>query len=208
MKGFWVRAVYDFISSKTQDLSFRDGDILTITDVVSRNWWHAKNVVGEMGFIPSNFVQVLPQYGEATIECDSFIEEIEVQEHESSASSLQITFKSKDMGGEGQEPSTVSHNIVKTVPNLSQFVRELSRTFPEAGLPLEVQEGTEWAQLLGSLHEFNSTKVSQERSKGVLFRIRHAVVISPPPPTFLPSHPPFHPFLRLPYPPMRSFKTS
>ena len=48
MLGFWCRAVFDFISSSPQDLSFRDGDLLTIVSIVSRNWWHAKNAEGKL----------------------------------------------------------------------------------------------------------------------------------------------------------------
>ena len=35
---FWVRACYDFISSEDGDLSFRDGDIMKVEEVSSRNW--------------------------------------------------------------------------------------------------------------------------------------------------------------------------
>jgi hypothetical protein len=155
MLGFWCRAVFDFISSSPQDLSFRDGDLLTIVSIVSRNWWHAKNAEGKLGYVPSNYLQVLPQYAEATMECESFVEEIKVDAHESSPSALQITFTSRGTDGDSEK---VSHNIVKTISNLSQFIRELSRTFPEAGLPLEVPPDSSWGILLRNLHSFNSTK--------------------------------------------------
>ncbi|GMH46893.1 hypothetical protein TrRE_jg11457 [Triparma retinervis] len=168
MLGFWCRAVFDFISSSPQDLSFRDGDLLTIVSIVSRNWWHARNASGQLGYVPSNYLQVLPQYAEATMESDVLVKEIRVEGHESSPTALQLTFTSQGEVGQGgggggepmapNKPPEVSHNIVKTVSNLSQFIRELSRTFPEAGLPLEVAPGSEWDILLKTLHAFNSTK--------------------------------------------------
>ena len=48
--------------------------------------------------------------------------------------------------------------LVKTISQISIFARELSRVFPEAGLPQDVVVGSQWHHLLASLHAFNSGK--------------------------------------------------
>ena len=53
------------------------------------------------------------------------------------------------------------HDLVKTAAQISQFIRELSRTFPEAGLPLNVEDGSDWYILLTAIHEFNLSKAAK-----------------------------------------------
>lgn len=72
---FWVQALYDFAGANRNELSFKKGERLLVTDYRG-NWWRArKDNVGEAegvfdnppnasnqicsGFIPSNFIQVL-----------------------------------------------------------------------------------------------------------------------------------------------------
>ncbi|GMH95605.1 hypothetical protein TrST_g6788 [Triparma strigata] len=154
---FWARACYDFISSEEGDLTFRDGDIIRIEEVSSRNWWIASHMVGTRGAIPSNFVQVLPQYGSATITCSSHISTLSVTPHLSSGAALNVRFTKE---GEDKE----EQDLVKTVAQVSQFIRELSRTFPEAGLPLEVELGSDWHSLLLAIHSFNILKSAETAS--------------------------------------------
>ena len=173
---FWVRACYDFISSEDGDLSFRDGDIMKVEEVSSRNWWivsmgrdflcegwergfpkplvasirmkkegsasyynlvytylcclspprtppppspQASHVNDNSGSIPSNFVQVLPQYAAPTIMCTSHIKDIKVVDHDSSSNALNVIFSTKE------EAEEISHDLVKTKGQISQFVREL-----------------------------------------------------------------------------------
>ena len=66
-----------------------------------------------------------------------------------------MTFSTKE------EADEISHDLVKTKGQISQFVRELSRTFPEAGLPLEVEQGSNWHTLLAAIHSFNSSKCAE-----------------------------------------------
>ncbi|KAM4676546.1 tyrosine-protein kinase CSK [Discoglossus pictus] len=51
-------ANYDFPGKADQDLSFSKGEVLIIVAVTKDpNWYKAKNKVGQVGFIPANYVQ-------------------------------------------------------------------------------------------------------------------------------------------------------
>ena len=85
---FWVRCEHDFISKLGDDLSFREGDLLYVTDVSNVNWWTATNVSDEKGQIPSNYVSVLPQYTSSTIQAKETILSVIVDHHESSSQAI------------------------------------------------------------------------------------------------------------------------
>lgn len=62
-----LRALYDFAATFEKTLSFRENDyfILHQTSTKQRNWWQVVNDKGEMGFVPSNYVEtikVTPQF--------------------------------------------------------------------------------------------------------------------------------------------------
>ncbi|KAN0025974.1 hypothetical protein ACTFIV_006954 [Dictyostelium citrinum] len=55
-----VKALYDYNGENEGDLSFREGDIITILDQSDPDgWWQGSLPTGEQGFFPSNFVQQL-----------------------------------------------------------------------------------------------------------------------------------------------------
>lgn len=56
---FPVHALYNFATTSESELGFAKGESLVVLDCRG-NWWQAKNpTTGSVGFIPSNFVQVL-----------------------------------------------------------------------------------------------------------------------------------------------------
>lgn len=56
---FPVTSLYNFNTTSESELNFTKGESLMILDCRG-NWWQAKNpTTGSVGFIPSNFVQVL-----------------------------------------------------------------------------------------------------------------------------------------------------
>ena len=55
--GSWVEAMYDYDANDGEELSFREGDRLEVTDKESDDWWMAKNTSGSTGLIPSNYVK-------------------------------------------------------------------------------------------------------------------------------------------------------
>ncbi|KAM9984535.1 hypothetical protein ACTFIY_008973 [Dictyostelium cf. discoideum] len=55
-----AKALYDYNGENEGDLSFREGDIITILDQSDPDgWWQGSLPTGEQGFFPSNFVQQL-----------------------------------------------------------------------------------------------------------------------------------------------------
>jgi proto-oncogene C-crk len=58
-----VKALYDFEGKDDEDLPFRKGDILEITNKQEEQWWTAKNDAGRQGSIPVNYVQAFTNRG-------------------------------------------------------------------------------------------------------------------------------------------------
>lgn len=54
-----LKALYDFKATFAKTLSFRENDffILHQTNTKQRNWWQVINEKGEIGFVPSNYVE-------------------------------------------------------------------------------------------------------------------------------------------------------
>lgn len=50
-----MRALYDYVASQAEDLSMTKGEVLLILEE-QPNWWKAKNKVGQVGFVPSNYL--------------------------------------------------------------------------------------------------------------------------------------------------------
>eukprot|EP01132_Coremiostelium_polycephalum_P001301 gene1301-1643_t len=51
-----VRGLYDYVASCDTELSFHEGDILTVTEQDSSGWWFAE-LNGATGFVPQNYVE-------------------------------------------------------------------------------------------------------------------------------------------------------
>lgn len=60
MLNLKARALYDYDATNDTELSFRAGDILTITEQDESGWWFAE-LNGAAGFVPNNYVEVLPE---------------------------------------------------------------------------------------------------------------------------------------------------
>jgi len=54
--GARVRGLYDYTATCDTELSFFEGDILTVTEQDESGWWFAE-LNGKSGFIPNNYVQ-------------------------------------------------------------------------------------------------------------------------------------------------------
>lgn len=52
-----VRGLFDYAATCDTELSFKEGDILTITEQDESGWWYAE-VDGRAGFVPQNYVEV------------------------------------------------------------------------------------------------------------------------------------------------------
>ncbi|KTW26638.1 hypothetical protein T552_02647 [Pneumocystis carinii B80] len=55
-----VRALYDFHASEANELSFQRGDIITVLEVVHKDWWYGF-LNGKMGIFPNNYVEKLQE---------------------------------------------------------------------------------------------------------------------------------------------------
>jgi len=53
-----ARGLYDYSASNDTELSFGEGDILTITEQDESGWWYAE-LKGNVGFIPRNYVELI-----------------------------------------------------------------------------------------------------------------------------------------------------
>lgn len=56
-KKRYVKAVYDFNSEDSEDLSFKMGDLIEVLDASDQyGWWVGKDSKGKKGNFPSNYV--------------------------------------------------------------------------------------------------------------------------------------------------------
>ncbi|XP_075772011.1 crk-like protein isoform X3 [Pelodiscus sinensis] len=55
----YVRTLYDFLGSDTEDLPFKKGEILVIVEKPEEQWWSARNKDGRVGMIPVPYVEKL-----------------------------------------------------------------------------------------------------------------------------------------------------
>jgi len=56
--GVKARGLYDYQATCDTELTFREGDILTITEQDDSGWWYAE-LNGQAGFVPNNYVEVV-----------------------------------------------------------------------------------------------------------------------------------------------------
>eukprot|EP01133_Synstelium_polycarpum_P005759 gene5759-6667_t len=55
-----VKGLYDYDASCDTELSFKEGDILSVTEQDASGWWFAE-LNGATGFVPQNYVQVIAE---------------------------------------------------------------------------------------------------------------------------------------------------
>ncbi|VDK81904.1 unnamed protein product [Litomosoides sigmodontis] len=63
-----VIALYSFEGQEPTDLSFEKNEILDIIEKPQEDWWEARNALGNVGFVPGNY---LAQFDEVLMERDS-----------------------------------------------------------------------------------------------------------------------------------------
>merc|ERR1711916_23703 len=54
-----ARALYTYDAANDTELSFKEGDILHVTEQDESGWWFAE-IDGRSGFVPNNYVEVVP----------------------------------------------------------------------------------------------------------------------------------------------------
>lgn len=53
-----VKAIFPFQATQEDELAMQQGELLDVLDMVDDGWWVAKNEKGNVGMIPSNYVEV------------------------------------------------------------------------------------------------------------------------------------------------------
>uniref|UniRef100_A0A7S4N735 SH3 domain-containing protein n=1 Tax=Paramoeba aestuarina TaxID=180227 RepID=A0A7S4N735_9EUKA len=56
-----ARGLYEYVASNDTELSFKEGDIMQITDQDDSGWWFAE-IDDRSGFVPKNYLEVVEQY--------------------------------------------------------------------------------------------------------------------------------------------------
>jgi mannitol/fructose-specific phosphotransferase system IIA component len=56
-----LKALYNFKATFAKTLSFQENDIFILHQVNTkqRNWWQVVNSVGQVGYVPSNYVTTI-----------------------------------------------------------------------------------------------------------------------------------------------------
>ncbi len=54
-----ARGLYDYKATCDTELSFKAGDILTITEQDNSGWWYASSQDGYVGYVPKNYVALI-----------------------------------------------------------------------------------------------------------------------------------------------------
>lgn len=56
---FVVKAIHSYSSHAATDLSFKEGDTLSVLVQTEEHWWKARDESGKVGMIPSNYISRL-----------------------------------------------------------------------------------------------------------------------------------------------------
>ena len=52
------RAIYDYEKADSDEISLKEGDIITNAEIVGEGWMQGMNIrAGEQGMLPSNYVE-------------------------------------------------------------------------------------------------------------------------------------------------------
>ncbi|BFZ07773.1 hypothetical protein BsWGS_10812 [Bradybaena similaris] len=78
-------AIQEFDGEQDGDLSFKEGDVLTVIDTREDGWWTAENDKGERGLVPSTFLKVHNPY--RNVQLDDEDEEEEEDEEDGAGDS-------------------------------------------------------------------------------------------------------------------------
>lgn len=54
---FTVTATHAFVNPEPTDLSFNEGDKLHVLEMTEDYWWKARDALGKVGMIPSNYIR-------------------------------------------------------------------------------------------------------------------------------------------------------
>jgi hypothetical protein len=57
--GVRVRGIYEYSATCDTELSFTEGEMLTITEQDNSGWWYAVADDGRAGFVPNNYVEIV-----------------------------------------------------------------------------------------------------------------------------------------------------
>jgi len=86
-KTLKAKALFDYIATADTELSFKEGDVLIVTEQDASGWWYA-TLIGQSGYVASTFMQVLQEAKDQKVEDQQNITPQQVQQPECKAAAL------------------------------------------------------------------------------------------------------------------------
>ncbi|KAK7485980.1 hypothetical protein BaRGS_00022732 [Batillaria attramentaria] len=142
-----VRALYDFEAAEDNELTFKAGELLSVTDDSDPNWWKGFNHRGD-GLFPANFVTA-----------DLSVEPEESKEKKSVQFSEEVQVKTMDPLPDEIE---IDETKIDEVLNLIQNADPTGETRPDTGEMLSLEEQ---CKAMGPLIDTELEKIDRKHTQ-------------------------------------------
>jgi hypothetical protein len=57
--GYSVRVIYDYTAGEDNEISLREGEVITGVQAVTEDWWSGVSPSGQAGLFPANYVEMI-----------------------------------------------------------------------------------------------------------------------------------------------------
>merc|ERR1712000_518693 len=90
-----ARAEYDYEAAEDNEVSLREGEIVSDIQRIDPDWWLVKNEAGQEGLVPSNYLTLLEEDDQAAASAPAAAEDNELSFPENAVIS-NVTFPDED----------------------------------------------------------------------------------------------------------------